>query len=78
MVLLDLQLPKVHGLEVLRRLKASRRTQALPIVVLSASQNDADVAEAMRLGASAYLTKPVDFHRLTKITPKLAFRWALF
>jgi CheY-like chemotaxis protein/DNA-binding XRE family transcriptional regulator len=78
MVLLDLQLPKVHGLEVLRRLKANRRTQTLPIVVLSASQSDADVAEAMRLGASAYLTKPVDFQRLTKITPKLAFRWALF
>jgi two-component system response regulator len=76
-VLLDLHLPKVHGLEVLRRLKANRRTEPLPVVVLTASQNSADVGEAMRLGASAYLTKPVDFQRLAKITPKLAFHWAL-
>ncbi|HTL17781.1 MAG TPA: response regulator [Patescibacteria group bacterium] len=77
MVLLDLQLPKVHGLEVLRRLKANRRTENIPVVVLTGSDRDADVEEAMRLGASSYLIKPVDFHRLAEVTPKLRFRWAL-
>jgi CheY-like chemotaxis protein/DNA-binding XRE family transcriptional regulator len=77
LLLLDLRLPKVHGLEVLRRLKADRRTEKIPVIVLSASRSDADIAEAMRLGANAYLIKPVDFHRLAEVTPKLKFRWAL-
>jgi two-component system, response regulator len=76
-VLLDLQLPKVHGLEVLRRLRAESSLERLPIVVLTASRSDRDLREAMRLGASAYLLKPVDFHRFASITPKLSFRWAL-
>jgi len=76
-VLLDLRLPKVHGLEVLRRLKADRTTRAIPIVVLTGSDRDADMREAMGLGANAYLVKPVDFQRFARLTPKLAFRWAL-
>ncbi len=76
-VLLDLQIPKVHGLEVLRRIRADRRMQQMPIVVLTGSRSDRDMHEAMRLGANAYLVKPVDFHRFAEITPKLSFHWAL-
>jgi CheY-like chemotaxis protein/DNA-binding XRE family transcriptional regulator len=77
LVLLDLHLPKLHGLEVLRQIRADRRLKQMPVVVLTASRSDRDVQEAMRLGANAYLTKPVDFHRLADVTPKLSFRWAL-
>lgn len=76
-VLLDLHLPKIHGLEVLRRIKADRRLSQVPIVVLTASRSDRDIQEAMRLGANAYLIKPVDFQRFAEITPKLSFQWAL-
>ncbi len=76
-VLLDLQLPKIHGLEVLRRIKADRRLRQVPIVVLTGSHSDRDMQEAMRLGANAYLIKPVDFQRFAEITPQLSFRWAL-
>ena len=77
LVLLDLHLPGMHGLEVLRRIKSDRRLKAVPVVVLSGSQNDGDIHEAMRLGANAYLIKPLDFHRFAEVTPKLRFRWAL-
>jgi CheY-like chemotaxis protein/DNA-binding XRE family transcriptional regulator len=78
LVLLDLQLPKLHGLEVLRRIRADHRFKQIPIVVLTASRSDRDVQEAMRLGANAFLSKPVDFHRFADITPKLSLHWALF
>jgi len=77
LVLLDLHLPKIHGLDVLKRIKAERRLQQVPIVVLTASRSDRDIHEAMRLGANAYLIKPVDFQRFAEITPKLSFHWAL-
>jgi CheY-like chemotaxis protein/DNA-binding XRE family transcriptional regulator len=76
-VLLDLHLPKLHGLEVLRRIRADRRFKQLPVVVLTASRSDRDLQEAMRLGANAYLTKPVDFQRFAEVTPKLSLHWAL-
>ena len=78
LVLLDLHLPKVHGLEVLKRFRADRHLQSLPIVVLTGSRSDRDMQEAMRLGANAYLIKPVDFQRFAELTPKLSFQWALF
>jgi two-component system, response regulator len=77
LVLLDLHLPKIHGLEVLRRFKSDRQFQSVPVVVLTVSRSDRDIQEAMRLGASAYLMKPVDFNGLAEIAPKLSFRWAL-
>ncbi|MBI5368782.1 MAG: response regulator [Planctomycetes bacterium] len=61
-VLLDLKLPKVDGLETLRRLRAERRTQSLPVVILSSSKSDLDLRESYRLGANSYVRKPVDFH----------------
>jgi CheY-like chemotaxis protein/DNA-binding XRE family transcriptional regulator len=76
-VLLDLSLPKVHGLEVLREIKADRQTRNLRVVVLTASRRDEHMREALRLGAEAYLVKPVDFHRFSTITPQLDFAWTL-
>src|SRR5438876_12374173 len=60
-ILLDLKLPKVDGLEVLRRLKADERTRALPVVVLTSSKEEPDIAAAYRLGANSYIVNPVDF-----------------
>jgi len=76
-ILLDLKLPKVDGLSVLRRLKADPRTQAIPVIVLTDSQENRDVIECRRLGVENYIVKPVDFHRLSSVTQQLSFRWAL-
>ncbi len=76
-VLLDLNLPKVSGLEVLRRLKADQRTARIPVLVLTVSDNDRDITECRRLGAAAFITKPVSFHGLSKVTPELCLVWAL-
>jgi CheY-like chemotaxis protein len=74
---LDLNLPKVNGLEVLRRLKADSRTLSIPVVVLTGSERDRDIDESRRLGAEAYIVKPVDFHRFSQITPQLKLSWTL-
>jgi len=76
-VLLDLKLPKVSGLEVLRRLKADPRTATIPVIVLTESQRSRDFLESQRLGARNYIVKPVDFHRFSEVTPHFSFRWAL-
>ena len=76
-ILLDLQLPKVHGLEVLRRIKADDQTRGIPVVVLTMSKKDDHIQEAMRLGAQSYIVKPVDFQNFSQITSELRFRWAL-
>lgn len=77
LILLDLKLPRVDGLEVLRRLKTDGRTRSVPVVVLTVSHESKDVTEARRLGATAYIVKPVDFHRLSEVTPHLDFSWTL-
>ncbi len=64
LILLDLKLPKVDGLEVMRRAKADPRTRAIPIVVLTSSGQERDIAESYQLGANSYLVKPVDFTQL--------------
>ena len=76
-VLLDLNLPKVSGLEVLRQLKADQRTCNIPVVILTASDKDQDIAECRQLGATAFMTKPVSFQGLSKVTPALSLVWAL-
>jgi len=76
-MLLDLNLPKVSGLEVLRRLKADVRTRSIRVAVLSGSERGRDVEESKALGAEAYIVKPVDFHRFTAVTPILQLCWAL-
>jgi two-component system response regulator len=76
-ILLDLNLPKVHGLEVLRRIKEHPRTSAIPVVVLTASNRSQDLVESQRLGAKAYIVKPVDFRNFSAVVPKLNLQWAV-
>ena len=76
-ILLDLNLPKINGLELLRQLKADKRTEKIPVIVLTVSQQDRDIAECRRLGVEQYLVKPVDFRNFSEVTPHLLFEWAL-
>lgn len=76
-VLLDLYLPKLNGLEVLRTMRAHETTRATHVVMLTSSRSDAHVREALRLGADAYIVKPVDFQSFSAITPQLNFYWTL-
>ena len=75
--LLDLKLPKIDGLEVLRRLRADERTRRLPIVILTSSKEDDDVIRSYELGANAYVRKPVDFHEFAAATKTLGLFWLL-
>ncbi|HEY3863613.1 MAG TPA: response regulator [Verrucomicrobiae bacterium] len=77
LILLDLRLPKMDGLEVLRRIKSDARTATIPVVVLTGSAQDRDVQTSERLGAAAYIVKPVDVVNLTHVAPALRFQWAL-
>jgi CheY-like chemotaxis protein len=74
-VLLDLKLPRVDGLEVLRRLRAETRTALLPIVVLTSSNEERDLVESYRLGANSYIRKPVDFEQFTEAVRQLGLYW---
>ena len=76
-ILLDLQLPKVSGLEVLRRLKSQTRTRSIPVVVLTASRRSEDFRAARQLGADSYIVKPLEFENFSQVAPRLSFRWAL-
>lgn len=76
-VLLDLKLPKLSGLDVLRQLKADKRARSIPVVVLTGSESPYDLAECRRMGAETCIPKPVDFQRLAEVTPQLSLTWAL-
>jgi len=75
LVLLDLHLPKVDGLEVLRCLKSDPRTQRIPIVVLTSSRQESDLLESYRLGANSYIVKPVDFEVFLSVVRELGRYW---
>ena len=77
LILLDLGLPKIDGLEVLRRMKSDPATRSIPVIVLTASVQERDFVASKQLGASAYIVKPVDFQNLSKVTPLLDLQWAL-
>jgi CheY-like chemotaxis protein/DNA-binding XRE family transcriptional regulator len=77
LVLLDLQLPKVNGLDVLRQMKADERTHSIPVVIVASSRKSDHVEQALKLGAEAYILKPIDFQNFSQLTPKMSFSWAL-
>jgi CheY-like chemotaxis protein/plasmid maintenance system antidote protein VapI len=77
LVLLDLGLPKIDGLEVLRRIKSDPRTASIPVVALTSSTRDRDIQASRQLGALACIVKPVDLPNLTQVTPQLSLQWAL-
>ncbi|MDP1848317.1 MAG: response regulator, partial [Solirubrobacteraceae bacterium] len=76
-VLLDLRLPKVDGLEVLRAVKTDPRTKEIPIVVLTSSKEDRDITESYQLGVNSYISKPVEFEAFAKTVTELGMYWLL-
>jgi two-component system response regulator len=76
-VLLDLNLPRVNGLEVLQRIRTDERTRLLPVVILTSSDEERDVMEGYRLGANSYVRKPVDFVAFTEAAKQLGLYWLL-
>ena len=76
-ILLDLKLPKVDGLDVLRQIKADPKTHDIPVVVLTSSREDTDIKEAYRLGVNSYIVKPVDFDQFAAAVKQLGLYWAV-
>ncbi len=77
MVLLDLRLPKVDGIEVLRKVKSDQRTKNIPVVVLTSSRQEPDIKTCYELGANSYIVKPVDFDKLVEAVSEIGLYWLL-
>jgi two-component system, response regulator len=76
-VLLDLKLPKIDGIEVLSRIKADERTRTIPVVIMTSSREDRDLADCYKLGANGYVVKPVEFEDFARAVAELGLYWLL-
>lgn len=76
-ILLDLKLPKIDGLEVLKRIKGDERTRTIPVIILTTSRETPDIQEAYHLGVNSYILKPVDFAQFVEAVQHLGFYWLL-
>ena len=76
-ILLDLKLPKVDGLEVLKRIKSDPSTRTIPVVVLTSSREESDIINSYELGVNSYIVKPVDFQQFTESVRQLGLYWVL-
>jgi len=76
-ILLDLKLPKVNGLDILKKIKSDERTKKIPVVVLTSSKEEKDIKECYKLGVNSYIVKPVDFNAFVKSVADLGLYWLL-